>query len=255
MADWPGAPAPDEVHLWQAPLDLAWDLQGRMAEFLSQEELERSARLRRDLDRARFVAARGWLRMLLARYLDVAASEIVLAAGPHGKPRLALGPESLRFNLAHSDGVAVYAVARDREVGVDVERLRPDFPIDEIARHYFSPQEQADLGALPEADRLRAAFDCWTRKEAYLKAAGVGLTQPLEEFDVTFRPGESVVLRINTADGDGGGRWTLHAFDAGRDYSAAVAVEGDPCSVPDAAPGLAPLLPLHGQASGSGPDW
>ncbi|MFI5268721.1 MAG: 4'-phosphopantetheinyl transferase family protein [Chloroflexota bacterium] len=241
-ADWPGVPAAHELHLWRAPLDVDPSLLARLAACLSLGELERSARLRQDLDRTRFIAARGWLRMLLARYLESAASGVKLTEGPHGKPRLASGPGWLRFNLSHSDRIAVYAVARDREVGVDVERLRSVFPIAEVARHYYSPRELSDLATLPERNRSRAAFDCWTRKEAYLKALGVGLAEGLAEFDVMVRPGERVRMHDSWADRAGGRQWSLDSFDAGPGYAAAVAVEGDGCSIPDAASPLAPAL-------------
>ncbi len=227
----------DEVHLWRAELDVAPALLDLLGACLSREETERAARFRTELDRARFVAARGWLRTLLARYLNCGPSEISLAVGPGGKPHLAGGQGWLRFNLAHSDRVAVCAVALDREVGVDLERLRPDFPIDDVARNFYSIRERADLAALPRSDRLRAAFDCWTRKEAYLKAVGTGLLRPLDEFDVTVRPGEP--LRLCDRRGFDGRRWSLHGFDAGEGYSAAVVVEGGGCRVPDVAQPLA----------------
>ena len=233
MAGWP-APAVDEVHLWRACLDVASEALARLGGTLTEAELARSASFKFDRDRARFVAARGQLRMLLARYLDANARDIVLMEGSHGKPRLAVGPGWLRFNLSHSDGVAVYAVARDREVGVDVERIRPDFPFDEVACHYFSPRERADLASLPEANRLRAAFDCWARKEAYLKAVGAGMALPLDGFDVSVHPGEPVRLRRGA--GAAASRcWSLYAFDVGPDYAAALAVEGRLGSVPSVA--------------------
>ena len=234
MAGWP-APAVDEVHLWRACLDVASEALARLGATLTEAELERSASFKFDRDRARFVAARGQLRTLLARYLDANARDIVLMEGSHGKPRLAVGPGWLRFNLSHSDGVAVFAVARDREVGVDVEQIRCDLRIDEVARHFYSARERADLAGLAEGDRLRAAFDCWARKEAYLKAVGAGMALPLDGFDVTLRPGEPVRLdrhEMNAADPRS---WSLHAFDAGPGYAAAVAVEGPPCRVPRAA--------------------
>jgi 4'-phosphopantetheinyl transferase len=244
---WRGAPTAGEVHLWRAELDVAPALLDLLGTCLNREEMERSARFRRELDRTRFVAARGWLRTLLARYLNTAPSEIRLAVGLDGKPRLAGGPGRLRFNLAHSDRVAVCAVAWDREVGVDVERLRPDFPIDEVARSFFSIQERADLAALPRSDRMRAAFDCWTRKEAYLKAVGTGLLRPLDEFDVTVLPGEP--LHVHDRRAPDGMRWSLHGFDAGPGYSAAVVVEGGGCRVPGVARPVALALAEPDQAA------
>lgn len=198
---------------------------------LTEAELERSRAFRFESDRARFIAARGLLRTVLGGYLGSVAGEIALGVGPNGKPLLAGGSSPLRFNLSHSDDVVVFAVASSREVGVDLERIRSDFPVDQIASHYYSPRERADLAGLPVGDRLRAAFECWTRKEAYLKAVGVGLTMPLDGFDVTVRPGEPVRIYRHDSKSAEQGEWSLHAFDAGPDYAAAVAVEG-PCRVP-----------------------
>ncbi|MDQ6774342.1 MAG: 4'-phosphopantetheinyl transferase superfamily protein [Candidatus Dormibacteraeota bacterium] len=231
MARW-AAPAAGELHLWRAALDPTPDVLARLEASLTEDERARATRFRFPRDRARFAAGRGWLRELLAGYLDLAPEEIRIVAGTYGKPRLGAGPVWLRFNASHSDGLAVFAVARNREVGVDVERIRPDFPIDEVAHHFYSAREQADLAALSEADRLRAAFAVWTRKEAYLKAVGTGLALSLDAFDVTVRPGDPVRLH-----GHGGGaaqarRWSLHTVDLGPDYAAAVSVEGRPRMVP-----------------------
>lgn len=239
MAAWP-TPAGDEVHLWQAGLDVGPEELAQLATTLSEPELDRSRAFRFERDRARFIAGRGQLRLLLGGYLDVKASEIALVEGPNGKPRFAGATAQLRFNLAHSDDVVVFAVAWNREIGVDVERIRSDFPVDQVARHHFSLRERRDLAGLPEGERLRAAFDCWTRKEAYLKASGVGLTVPLDGFDVTVRPGAPVRLSCRDAKSAENGHWSLHAFDAGPGYAAAVAVEGPSCRVPSAARRLGP---------------
>ena len=225
------------MHLWQAPLDVAADVLDRLGAALSREESARATRYRFDVDRTRYIAARGWLRSLLARYTGCAPSEIHVTEGPHGKPRLDMGQSWLRFNLSHSNDLAIYAIAREREVGVDVERIRNDMPIDDIARQ-LSPRERADLAALPEVDRPRAAFDCWTRKEAYLKAVGAGLSVPLDEFDVPTSSAFSGHVLLPSGDGGQPERWTLSTFDAGPEYAAAVAVEGD-CAVPAAARSLA----------------
>jgi 4'-phosphopantetheinyl transferase len=227
-------PAADEVHLWRASSDVTGDELVHLASTLTVAELERSVRFRFDRDRARFVAARGQLRALLGRYLDTRPSEITLTKGRYGKPQLDAGRGWLRFNLSHSDGVAVFAVALDREVGIDLERIRVDFPIEDIARHNYSPRERADLALLPEADRCGAAFGCWTRKEAYLKAVGTGLALPLDAIEVGVEHGAPVRL----LDSDGEGCWSIHAFDAGPGYAAAVAVEGRPGKVPIAARSL-----------------
>jgi 4'-phosphopantetheinyl transferase len=234
VAGW-RAPFADEVHLWRADLDVTAEALARLGSTLTRAEVDRAAHFRFDRDGARFVAARGQLRTLLARYLDIDAGDVALVEGPHGKPGLARESGWLRFNLSHSEGAAVYAVARDREVGVDLEWIRADFPIEELARHSFSPREQSGLADLPAAERLRAAFDCWTRKEAYVKALGSGLALALDGFDVSLQPGEPVQLSLRDPGRADSRCWSIHAFDAGPGYAAAVAVEGPPVTVPDEA--------------------
>ena len=209
-------PGAHEVHLWRAPLDVPPQRAAHFATMLSDAESRRAARLRRPEDRARQVAARGWLRHLVATYLDTDPSVLVFEPAAHGKPRL-LHPEVawLRFNTAHSGAVVTFAVAREREIGVDVELLRDDVDSEGVARRFFDRAQRAELAALDPAGRTRAFFALWTRHEAYLKATGTGLAGA----------GSS-----GTPTG-----WTLAAFDAGLGYAAAVAVEGVAIDVPRAA--------------------
>lgn len=204
--------ADDEVHVWGVTLDRrALDL-GRLAQTLSSDEQARAERLLRLPDRVRFVAGRGLLRAILARYLGTAPERLRFAYGAHGKPHLAPGWEAggLCFNLAHSAGLALYAVARRRAVGVDVERVRADFPIEETVAGLLSPQEMTALSSLPPAARRRACFACWCRKEAYLKACGGGLAAP---------PGAQDAYET--------AHWRSVDLEVGRGYTAALVVEGD----------------------------
>ena len=143
--------------------------------------------------------------------------------GPQDKPSLEaqdLGPR-VNFNLSHSHGLAVYAFALGREVGVDVELIRPEFTGDDIAERYFSPRELAELRALSQDLRAEGFFNCWTRKEAYVKARGEGLQIPLKDFDVSLTPGEPPVLESGDIS-----RWSLRSFEPAPGYVAAVVVEG-----------------------------
>jgi 4'-phosphopantetheinyl transferase len=211
-------PDHDEVHLWQAPLDLDQRELAALESVLSRDERERADRFRLDRDRARYVAARGWLRRLIARYLDVDASVVAFRKGAFGKPELTHPAASwLHFNAAHSADVAVFAVAAHRRVGVDVERVRADFPVDAVANRCLSSEDQLALAALPADRRCGAFFDMWVRREAYLKALGVGL-------------GGTDADGASPADPRAG--WLLTAFDAGDGYAAAVAVEGRSVRVP-----------------------
>jgi 4'-phosphopantetheinyl transferase len=209
-----------EVHLWRAPLDVSASVVAGLWRSLSSDERERAQRFHRESDRHRFTVRRGRLRALLAGYLDAKPAEIVLVLDDHGKPWLR-SPDFtwLRFNVSHSAGVVVFAVARGREVGVDVEQVRPDFPVDEVARRFLSPRQQDTLAASAQQDRVDVFYRLWTRKEALLKALGVGLggVQP---------PTDDV------------GNWSLATFDAGAGYFAAVAVEGGDVQLPTVAPPL-----------------
>jgi 4'-phosphopantetheinyl transferase len=211
-------PDHDEVHLWQAPLDPDQRELAGLESLLSTDERERADRFRLDRDRARYAAARGWLRRLIARYLDVDASAVTFGKGAFGKPELSHPAASwLRFNAAHSADLAVFAVAFDRRVGVDVERVRADFPVDAVANRFLPSDDRLALAALPPDRRGSAFFGMWARREAYLKALGVGLggTDP-----------------DGAAPADQRAGWSLTAFDAGDGYAAAVAVEGRGVRVP-----------------------
>jgi 4'-phosphopantetheinyl transferase len=223
---WPGLTAND-VHVWRAPLEPAAQALDRLAAWLSPEETDRSRRFRFSRDRHGFVAAHGFLRLAVSRYLGVDPCDLEFDAGASGKPRLAdAGSEDLRFNLAHTDGMALIAVTRGREVGVDIERIKPGFDWAELAPRYFSAPERAGLDALPAPQRSRAGYEIWTRKEAWVKAVGTGLTTDLLDFGAGPLEGEPVWLGASSRPAAAAGPWTLCTVEAGGEYSAAVAVEG-----------------------------
>lgn len=183
------------VHLWCASLDLPELAQQSLAALLSAEERSRARTFRFERDRQRWIARRGLLRRLLGRYLGVDPAELRFVYGPRGKPALA-APAVLAFNLSHSGGLALYAVsaASSIRLGVDVELIRSDLAHLPLAKRYFSPAEQAALQALPKSQQLAAFFRCWTRKEAFVKALGEGLSVPLDSFDVSLSAGEAQLL-------------------------------------------------------------
>lgn len=228
-ADPPAAPdlPADEVHVWRAPLDLPGDAVRRLRRLLSDDERERAARFHHERDRLGYIAAHGALRLILGRYLRVDGAALRFRTGAHGKPALD-GPENgaLTFNLSHSHRLALIAVARGRAVGVDVEWMRADLADMRVAEQFFSAREVSVLRSLPERDRVQGFFNCWTRKEAYIKARGEGLSMPLHEFDVTLAPGEPVRLLATRADPPDAARWQLAALEPGEGYAAAVAAEG-----------------------------
>lgn len=217
----------DDVHVWQAGLEVPAAGRERFYATLSEDERERAARFHFDRDRHRFIAARGFLREVLGRYLRSDPAQLRFVYSAYGKPSLgAEFDQRLRFNLSHSHELALCAVTLERDVGVDVEFIRPEFADDDVARRFFSAPETARLRALPRAQYAEAFFNCWTRKEAYIKARGEGLSMPLDKFEVSLAPGEPAAL-LNTFDAPAeAARWSLYALEPGPGYVGAVAVAG-----------------------------
>jgi 4'-phosphopantetheinyl transferase len=223
------APLDDgEVHLWRASLVRTPDALRQLHATLAPDEAAKAARYHFQKDRDHYVAARGLLRRLLGLYLARAPESVRFSYGAHGKPSLdaAQAAQGLRFNLSHSHELVLYAFTRGRDVGVDLEYMRADFAGEEIAARFFSAREVSMLRSLPAEARTRAFFNCWTRKEAYIKARGEGLSHPLDAFDVSLIPGEPAALLGTRGDPRELTRWSLHALDAGANYAAAAAVQG-----------------------------
>jgi 4'-phosphopantetheinyl transferase len=222
----------NEIHVWVANLRCEPHQEESLAATLSTDERARMSRLKSAQARVRFAAARSALRAILGRYLDLPPEQICFSYNRHGKPALA-GEQAeslLRFNLSHSQDVALCAVAKGREVGVDVERVRAEFAGLPIAKHFFSPSELAALQALSPVLRTEAFFRYWTRKEAFLKALGEGLTRAPQLFTVSLRPDEPVAWHDDSADARSSSGWSLTDLALGSDsmrgYVAALAVEG-----------------------------
>jgi 4'-phosphopantetheinyl transferase len=190
---------------------------------LSDDEVERASRFVFDRHRNRYLAGRLALRELLGRYLDRAPSDLRFDYSAHGKPELP--GETLRFNVAHSDDLAVIALTAQDRLGIDVERVRELPDLDDVARTVFSASELEVLGALPRDTRTQAFFNCWTRKEAFVKAVGEGLSRPLRTFDVTLRPGGEARLLQLDGSTDRAGRWSLFDLTPMEGWVGAVAVE------------------------------
>ncbi len=177
--NWPAAPSrtvlhAGEIHLWRAKISRSAKL-ARCSSVLSPDELVRAARFHFPEDSNRFIATRGAVRMILSRYLGVEPSALEFGTGSHGKPFVVNPFMDIRFNVSHSRDLAMVAVSRGREVGVDVEWVQPDIEFEPIADHYFEPQENWSLRTAPKDERASRFFDLWTQKEARLKAEGVGL--------------------------------------------------------------------------------
>jgi 4'-phosphopantetheinyl transferase len=213
----------DDVHLWRASLDCDAPVLSRLETTLSPDEMARANRFVFAADRNHFVAARGILRELLGGYLMLPPADLKFRYGNHGKPALDANASdsALQFNLSHSGGVAIYAFSVGRRLGVDVEQLRPQLAGEDIARRYFAAREVAELLALPTHLRPEGFFLCWTRKEAYVKAHGAGLSLPLDSFTVSLTPGRAVELQAEDSD-----RWSLHSVEPAPESVGAIVGEG-----------------------------
>jgi 4'-phosphopantetheinyl transferase len=227
----PGAaeesPARGTVDVWSASLEPPPALRGPLLSHLSPDERDRAGRFVFERDRDRFVVGRAFLRLLLGRYLAAEPRAVRFRYGPHGKPALADDRGDLHFNLAHSGALAVCALARGAELGVDVEHIRPLRDAQGVARTAFSPREVARLESLPAATQLHSFYQAWTRKEAFLKALGHGLARPLDSFDVSFGPGEPPRLLQTLEDPEEAKRFSLHALEPEAGFVGAIALPGD----------------------------
>jgi 4'-phosphopantetheinyl transferase len=220
--------APDRVHVWKVGLDLPEETTSALRRVLSPDERARADRFHFARDRARYTVAHAALRRVLARYVAAPAGGLRFTTNEYGKPALAgeAAARDVRFNLSHSHALAVVAVTSGREVGVDVERVRPDVECMEIAGHYFSARESASLASLPASLRVQGFFACWTRKEAYIKATGLGLSQALDRFDVSLEPGPGAALLGCADDPTAATRWTMRDLEPAPGYAGALVVEG-----------------------------
>jgi 4'-phosphopantetheinyl transferase len=212
----------DEVHIWLACLDVDPEERTRLRSYLNEEEVSRAERFVFPRDRDHFVVGRGRLRELLGKYQHCPPNIVRFKTGRYGKLSLVDDGGPLRFNLSHSHGLAVYGFCMGRELGIDTEKIRPEFAGEEIAKRYFSATEQRELAELPKELRDSAFFLCWTRKEAYIKAHGDGLQIPLDSFDVSLKPGEPATLR--SADS---GRWSMRSFVPAPEFLATIITEGE----------------------------
>lgn len=223
------SPADDtRVVVWRTRLDVPPDDLARAERLLSSDERTRAERYRFPIHRARYIAARGALRAILAEILETDPAGLRFVYGPQGKPTLATpsGGGTVCFNVSHAGDTALIAVTERRRIGVDLEQARPDLAYLEIAERFFSPREVATLRALTPQQQQEGFLRCWTRKEAYIKALGVGLSLNLASFDVSLAPGDAPALLASRPDPHEASRWSLHDLDGGPGYTAALAVEG-----------------------------
>lgn len=221
-------PTPRTVDLWYADLNPPGHVVESLRPLLAPDEHERAGRFHFEKHRRRYIVRRGQLRRLLGSYLGSAPESVAFTYGDHEKPAVvqAAGPadERLEFNLSDSEDLAIYGVARGLEIGVDVEILRPMPDALSISESFFSVPERDSLRSVPETQVAEAFFNCWTRKEAYLKAIGKGLAEPLDSFVVTLKPGqEARFLDFVKLEGEVE-HWSLFQLRPSEDSIAAVAL-------------------------------
>jgi 4'-phosphopantetheinyl transferase len=226
------APGPDlspgEIHVWSIQLDPAPDVVEKLGRALAADEWERANRFRFDRHRRQYVVGRGALRALIAAYAGTRPERVRFRYGDRGKPYVADPASDLQLNLSNSDEMALVGFVRGGEIGVDIEFLKPMPDCEQIAERFFSASERDVLRALPADRKEEAFFNCWTRKEAYLKAVGTGLAAPLDSFDVTLAPGEPPRMLTLEGSAERAACWYFQHFRPAEKYIGALAIEGDP---------------------------
>lgn len=216
--------SPGEIHVWSVRLDPPAERVEALGRSLSSDEWDRANRFRFDKHRRQYVVGRGVLRSLLATYQGTRPELVRFTYGPRGKPFLA-SQEDLFFNLSNSDEMALVGFVLGREIGVDIEYLKPMPDCEQISERFFSESEREVLRRMPAEVKEETFFNCWTRKEAYLKAVGEGLAAPLDSFDVTLAPGEPPRMLTLKGDAAAASRWLFEHLRPAPDYIGAVALE------------------------------
>lgn len=215
------------INIWSFPTSASHHVFETFKKVLIPEERDRALRFRFHHLCTSFVIARGALRYLLGHYLNCHPADVSLVRGLKGKPAVE-SPSNLQFNMTHSGDLAVIALTLRREIGVDIEQIRPLADMQQIAKHFFCPEEAAEVMFAPEAERDRAFFLCWTRKEAYIKATGDGLSTPLSSFRVTVHPDKPArFVHVQHAESEADS-WTLHDLQVAVGYAAALAYRDRP---------------------------
>lgn len=223
----------NEVQVWRASLTQSEAIMAGLWQLLSPDERQRARRYVRAESQQQFVVARGVLRQLLSRYTTLPPAALRLSRNPYGRPFLSsdLNPMQLNFNLSHSGDLVLYAFSYGRAVGIDIEQVRKDIATLAIAENFFSSEEVAALKSVSADLRPVTFFNCWTRKEAYIKALGKGLSYSLQNFSVSLTPQEeAALLKVQGQDCEVA-RWKMYALEPGTGYVAAVIAEDPPFSL------------------------
>jgi 4'-phosphopantetheinyl transferase len=213
-----------QVQVWSMRGEVSQNELATLEQFLSEDECERADRFRFPADRNQFITSRGSLRRFIGSYLGCEPGQVKFQYSEKGKPQLEAGLD-LCFNVAHSGELILWAFTYARRIGIDVEKIRPDLDVLEISERFFSLRERTHLSSLPAAQRQEAFFRCWSRKEAYVKATGDGLSLPLADFDVSISTDEPARLVETRPDRSEAERWTMYNLNVAPAYAAAIVVE------------------------------
>jgi len=215
--------APNQIHIWRMFLNQPTEKTQQLSQILSPEENNKANRFYFEKDRHKFILSRGTLRTILSQYLNFPPQNLKFTYSKQGKPTL-LTETPIYFNLSHSHEITLYAITLNREIGIDLEFLRPITEAENIVKNYFSNKESALFNTISSDQKPEAFFNAWTRKEAYLKATGQGLSQPLKEVEVNFTPGEPAKLLSIKGDTQKASEWTLKHLIPHPNYIACVAI-------------------------------
>jgi 4'-phosphopantetheinyl transferase len=217
----------DEVHVWRASLNQDPATISELSALLAPDERTRAGKYHRPVNRDHFIVARGILRKIISLYLPISPGALQFTYNEYGKPDIA-GHQNdcnLNFNLSHSNDMVLYALRLEGGLGIDIEYMRDDFASLEIAQHFFAKDEVAALSSLAVEQRVKAFFNCWARKESYIKALGMGISFPLDKFVVSMAPDEApALLKVENNDREPD-RWKMYELRPGDGYAAAIIVE------------------------------
>jgi 4'-phosphopantetheinyl transferase len=222
-----GQMAPNEVHIYYGAVDPEATIDPALVEVLSDDEKLRASRFHFEKNRNEYVVTRSTLRKLLGSYLSIPPDKLRFLYTKHGKPYIFETPVEIAFNVSHTHGMAALAFTMAPAIGVDVEAVRTNFRADEIGERFFSEYERKILREYSKQERHAAFFRCWTRKEAYIKARGEGLSHPLAQFDVSLDPESDDALIATRPDSQEIKRWLLRSFPVNEGFQAALAVALD----------------------------
>jgi 4'-phosphopantetheinyl transferase len=216
----------NDVHIWYLDLNLYLDKLEEFKAILSQEELTKAFKFKFEKHQNRFIITRANLRLILSKYINIAPENIEFIYSEKGKPSLAQNYDDLgiEFNLSHSGELALYAVTKDKRIGIDVEKIRTNCDVESIAKRFFCESEYQFISRLPEGEKQRVFYQVWTRKEAYLKATGEGLGGGLDTIELDLESKDTKIISIKGEEKTSN-NWYLYELKMPENYLASLAVE------------------------------